>query len=432
MELLDRLGQKIGESVGIYSRTADEDEVFVRHEKLADATRDATEQLLKTLTPESTTYLNSRTLASLLTQKEEKQGETLLTIGQSMQQADQYTSLFGIAVTKLGETMKKVGAEHSELDNRLMNSTIDPLKGYNEGQLRELLNLKKRYDANRLDYDAARRNHEAKKTRETEVLTIGVDAEKANRARQKFDESRTAYFNRLVHSQDDENEHVAQLQAYAAAQAIYFRRCAELYDSLTRDLTTLTARAPDRPRLPPMTLTYTDQPAATQYRPSQAPPHRTPRHSLVKSDMVPPLPVPAAARWCDATRPPRGTSHQFDHLNSLDLERRRRLDQADRRMQARLAAAVPGEAAQRDPCRTPVAGEQRRQAEALQSELCQLLLRQGLAVVVVAARANERPTELSLRQGDVVTIKSKAGEWWEGEVHGRKGYFPASYVQPLS
>lgn len=26
-----------------------------------------------------------------------------------------------------------------------MNSTIDPLKGYNEGQLRELLNLKKRY-----------------------------------------------------------------------------------------------------------------------------------------------------------------------------------------------------------------------------------------------------------------------------------------------
>jgi hypothetical protein len=53
--------------------------------------RDATEQLLKTLTPESTTYLNSRTLASLLTQKEEKQGEALLTIGQSMQQADQYT-----------------------------------------------------------------------------------------------------------------------------------------------------------------------------------------------------------------------------------------------------------------------------------------------------------------------------------------------------
>jgi hypothetical protein len=29
-------------------------------------------------------------------------------------------------------------------DNRLLNSTVDPLKAYNDGQLRELLNLKKR------------------------------------------------------------------------------------------------------------------------------------------------------------------------------------------------------------------------------------------------------------------------------------------------
>ena len=103
-------------------------------------------------------------------------------------------------------------------------------------------------------------------------------------------------------------------------------------------------------------------------------------------------------------------------------------------------------------------GEQRRQAEARQGELCRLLplLHQGLAVV--AARANgvalcttfipsDRPncpcdkvpllsfplwggSSPPAGAGDVVTIKSKAGEWWEGEVHGRKGYFPASYVQP--
>jgi hypothetical protein len=132
-----------------------------------------------------------------------------------------------------------------------MNSTIDPLKGYNEGQLRELLNLKKRYmfaarslvsaetweltstsasrwcvpsrpgttpigwTTTRPDETTRRRRPERRKValppspshaflspvplRLPPVLTIGVDAEKANRARQKFDESRTAYFNRLVH-----------------------------------------------------------------------------------------------------------------------------------------------------------------------------------------------------------------------------------------
>jgi hypothetical protein len=207
-----------------------------------------------------------------------------------------------------------------------MNSTIDPLKGYNEGQLRELLNLKKRYTFAALYLVLAEawvRTHtsasrwylriqvrrqstglrrsptksrgeedprdgrcrdplsprscvaitdpaSAPASAHHQCAVASLYAEKANRARQKFDESRTAYFNRLVHSQDDENEHVAQLQAYAAAQAIYFRRCAELYDSLTRDLTTLTARAPDRPRLPPMTLTYTDQTAATVHPPAHS------------------------------------------------------------------------------------------------------------------------------------------------------------------
>jgi hypothetical protein len=73
-----------------------------------------------------------------------------------------------------------------------------------------------RYDTNRLEYDAARRAHENKKTPETE--------EKLKRTKERFEESREAYWNRLVHNQDREHEQVQQLQAYAAAQAIYHRR----------------------------------------------------------------------------------------------------------------------------------------------------------------------------------------------------------------
>ncbi|EGD77652.1 hypothetical protein PTSG_08745 [Salpingoeca rosetta] len=45
--------------------------------------------------------------------------------------------------------------------------------------------------------------------------------------------------------------------------------------------------------------------------------------------------------------------------------------------------------------------------------------------------ANEEHGELSLNAGDTVTVhRQDIGEgWWEGEVNGRRGLFPASYVQ---
>lgn len=401
MDLFDRLGQKIGESVGIYSRTADEDETFVRQEKLADATRDATEQLLKVLTPESSTFLNSRALASLRTkQQEEKQGEKLLKIGEAMQQADPYTSLFGIALSRLGETMRQTGAEHSELDNRLMISTIDPLRGYNDGQMKEILNLKKRYDDNRLSYDAARRAHESKRTRETE--------EKMNRAKQKFDESRIAYYNRLIHSQDDENQHVAQLQAYAAAQAVYLRRCADLYDSLASDLASLAGKPPDRPRQPPLTLTYSEQnihtmpsPAAITEagQPSQS---RPPSYSAPPPRTLPAPGVPSAA----APGPRPGFPAARGAMPPMRGNVQVRPTQGSRGWGGptgggpTVAAPVPSGAA---------------------VERCKALYNFQA----------EHPNELSLQEGDVVIVKNKMGDWWEGEFNGRRGLFPANHVQLL-
>ncbi len=55
--------------------------------------REATEKLLKSLTPESATYLNSRTLASFKRPKEEKMGSNLLEAAQQIQEADKYKVL---------------------------------------------------------------------------------------------------------------------------------------------------------------------------------------------------------------------------------------------------------------------------------------------------------------------------------------------------
>jgi len=39
--------------------------------------------------------------------------------------------------------------------------------------------------------------------------------------------------------------------------------------------------------------------------------------------------------------------------------------------------------------------------------------------------------ELTLRKGDIITIIKEHPDWWEGELNGKVGVFPANYVQKL-
>ena len=45
----------------------------------------------------------------------------------------------------------------------------------------------------------------------------------------------------------------------------------------------------------------------------------------------------------------------------------------------------------------------------------------------------QQPDELSLRLGDViVNIRRDDGGWWEGELDGRRGFFPDNFVRVSS
>lgn len=50
-----------------------------------------------------------------------------------------------------------------------------------------------------------------------------------------------------------------------------------------------------------------------------------------------------------------------------------------------------------------------------------------IAVGLYAFKA-EDDTELPFNKGDRITVLSKQGEWWEGELNGKRGMFPANYV----
>jgi len=43
----------------------------------------------------------------------------------------------------------------------------------------------------------------------------------------------------------------------------------------------------------------------------------------------------------------------------------------------------------------------------------------------------EAPTELSFQPGQILTIITRSGDWWEAEINGRRGLVPANYLQMM-
>ena len=39
--------------------------------------------------------------------------------------------------------------------------------------------------------------------------------------------------------------------------------------------------------------------------------------------------------------------------------------------------------------------------------------------------------ELTMKEGDIIVILSKEGDWWIGELNGKTGQFPSNYVTLL-
>ena len=43
--------------------------------------------------------------------------------------------------------------------------------------------------------------------------------------------------------------------------------------------------------------------------------------------------------------------------------------------------------------------------------------------------AGEQAGDLAIKKGDIIYVDKQEGDWWEGELNGKKGPFPATYVQ---
>jgi SH3 domain-containing kinase-binding protein 1 len=44
----------------------------------------------------------------------------------------------------------------------------------------------------------------------------------------------------------------------------------------------------------------------------------------------------------------------------------------------------------------------------------------------------QRDEELSLREGDIINVLNSEGDWWEGELKGKRGLVPGNLMALLS
>lgn len=411
---MKKFSQRLGEGVRIYKKT-EEDEDFVQQEKLVDTTRDATDKLVKCLAPKA---------------GPKNRAKKLVKTGEKMQEVDRNTSEFGKGVACLGQTMKELGHEHAELENHIAINTINPLKAYRDGDLKEIANLKKRYESNRLEYDTAKRAYQSKNTPDNE--------DKMNRVRMRYEEARDAYYEKLQHSQDDDHEHLEHLKAYARAMIDYHRKCMALFQATEKELDILTTSArpvtsrkgsfshesethlvtgpsvsqmnagpaPQRP--PSMMMGHQPYQQQQHYQqPPQMPhmPAQQPQSYGMGAPMMPPRahgpagPGPAAH---SGMRPaPVGTGqHQHQQPHQIQLSSPRGAgEQPSLPMRPRTNSGPK-----------PI-------------ERCRALY---------DFEPSDVPNGISIKAGDVITVLNKTPSgWWEGELRGQTGFFPSNYVQPM-
>lgn len=53
------------------------------------------------------------------------------------------------------------------------------------------------------------------------------------------------------------------------------------------------------------------------------------------------------------------------------------------------------------------------------------------STVTIARHRGLDSSELDFEVGEVVVVHTKEGDWWFGTIEDRRGWFPASFVQPL-
>ncbi|XP_033986434.1 endophilin-A3a [Trematomus bernacchii] len=143
-------------------------------------------------------------------------GDCMLRHGQDLGE----DSIFGCALTDMGEAMRQMADVKDSLDISVKQNFIDPLQHLQDKDLKEITHHLKKLEGRRLDFDY-KKKHQGK-----------IPDEEIRQAVEKFDESRELAERSMFHFLENDVEQVSQLAALMEAALQYHRRSEETLQQL--------------------------------------------------------------------------------------------------------------------------------------------------------------------------------------------------------
>jgi len=266
MNLVKKATQKVGEGVGVYKPT-EESEDFKAQEKYFQANSSATDSLVKELTPDSASGASAFIKGkmgrdNLAKTQETKRGESFISLGSEMKSAS-HDSPYAEGIISLGESLRNIGEVHQTHDALIIDSSVGPLRLFNDNVLKDIHRLEKNYKDKRLDYDSALRSHKSKADAKTQA---NLDAKT-----RLYEEARNAYLDKVAVLPVEEAAQVGYLAAFCQAQSEYYKSIATMYSEAATKLERIKASAPTVTVTRSVTSVVTS-PASTQTRAAPPPP----------------------------------------------------------------------------------------------------------------------------------------------------------------
>jgi endophilin-A len=150
-------------------------------------------------------------------------GETFIKYGRDLGEETN----FGNAMIDMGESLRQMAGIKYALEDNIKQNFLDPFSSIKDNDLKDVMHLRKKTENRRLDYDCKKRKKSA---------GSAIPEEELAQANEKFEESRIQTENAMQSLLNNEAEHITHLMGFAEGYLEYHHQCYEILQDMVKKL----------------------------------------------------------------------------------------------------------------------------------------------------------------------------------------------------